>query len=129
MSGISLYLVLLFALFANVSAFARFPQTKLSSTDLRAERCSRAYFLQTSFVGAITLSGAFPQAAIAAKTNPALTGTKNDPKFESCLSKCIYDCTKPKVDEQLSRSQCVPICKKQCATTDAQLLKGRPKSE
>jgi len=127
MSGISLCLVLLFALFANVRAFARFPQTKLSFTDLKAERCSRAYFLQTSFIGAITLSGAFPQAAIAAKTNPELTGSKNDPKFEACLSKCVYACTKPKVDEQKSRSECLPICKKQCATTDAQLLKGSPK--
>ena len=53
-------------------------------------------------------------------------GTKKDPVFESCLSKCMYACTKPKGDEQKSRSECLPECKKSCATTKAQLLIGDP---
>lgn len=53
-------------------------------------------------------------------------GTKDDPAFQACLSKCIYDCTKPKGSEQKSRSECLPDCKQQCATTKAQLLRGEP---
>ena len=60
-----------------------------------------------------------------AKDDPSLLkGTKKDPAFEACLSKCMYDCTKPKGNEQKSRSECLPECKTQCATTKTQLLKG-----
>ena len=64
----------------------------------------------------------------AATTDPALKGTKKDPAFEACLSQCMYDCTKPKGIEQKSRTECLPECKQKCATTKAQLLKGRPVS-
>lgn len=59
-----------------------------------------------------------------AKDDPSLKGTKKDPAFEACLSKCMYDCTKPKGSEQKSRSECLPECKQTCATTKSQLLKG-----
>lgn len=55
------------------------------------------------------------------------SGTKDDPKYEGCLSSCLYYCTKPKGNEQKSRGECLPDCKKQCAKTDAQLMLGRPK--
>jgi hypothetical protein len=41
----------------------------------------------------------------------------------------MYVCTKPKGAEQRSRKDCLPDCKKQCAKTDAQLMKGIPKVE
>ena len=56
----------------------------------------------------------------------AVKGTKKDPEFEACLSKCMYECTKPKGVEQKTRAECLPECKQQCATTKAQLMKGEP---
>ena len=49
----------------------------------------------------------------------AVKGTKKDPEFEACLSKCMYECTKPKGVEQKTRAECLPECKQQCATTKA----------
>ncbi|KAG7342972.1 hypothetical protein IV203_020917 [Nitzschia inconspicua] len=63
-----------------------------------------------------------------AKDADAIKGTKDDPAFQTCLSQCMYECTKPKGSEQKSRKECLPDCKKQCAKTDAQLLKGTPKA-
>ncbi|CAB9500202.1 expressed unknown protein [Seminavis robusta] len=83
---------------------------------------SRAQWLQLTL--ATTLLSSTP--AFAKDVDPALKGTKKDPEFESCLSQCMYDCTKPKGVEQKSRSECLPECKSKCATTKAQLLKGLP---
>lgn len=49
-------------------------------------------------------------------------GTKDDSKYQACLGKCIYYCTKPKGSEQKSRQECIPGCKKECATSDKQLF-------
>jgi len=68
-----------------------------------------------------------PLPAFAAKeVDPAVKGTKKDPSYEACVSQCMYDCTKPKGTEQKSRQECLPECKKQCATTKEQLMKGTP---
>mmetsp|Transcript_4250 Transcript_4250/g.9425 ORF Transcript_4250/g.9425 Transcript_4250/m.9425 type:complete len:129 (-) Transcript_4250:39-425(-) len=69
------------------------------------------------------------QSAIAKEIDPALKGTKADPEYQSCLSTCIYECTKPKGVEQKTRAECLPECKSKCATTKQQLLTGAPKSE
>ncbi len=58
--------------------------------------------------------------------DPALKGTKADPAYQACLSQCIFECTKPKGDEQKSRAECIPECKKKCATTKEQLMIGTP---
>jgi hypothetical protein len=96
---------------------------------------SRARFLSTfaaavvsTAVGVVSVS-ALPAAAAAAadaKIDPSVKGTKKDPGYESCVSQCMYECTKPKGNEQMSRTQCLPGCKKQCATTKAQLMVGTP---
>lgn len=65
-------------------------------------------------------------ATAADATSTATSGTKQDPKYEACLSKCMYDCTKPKGTEQKSRAVCLPECKTQCATTKQQLMIGTP---
>jgi hypothetical protein len=67
-----------------------------------------------------------PLPAVAAKEDPALKGTKKDPGYEACLSTCMYECTKPKGDEQKSRKECLPECKQKCATTKEQLMIGSP---
>mmetsp|Transcript_3812 Transcript_3812/g.5036 ORF Transcript_3812/g.5036 Transcript_3812/m.5036 type:complete len:142 (+) Transcript_3812:106-531(+) len=82
---------------------------------------SRATFLSVAAAAAASV----PVAAFA-KEDPALKGTKKDPEFETCLSKCMYECTKPKGVEQKSRKECLPDCKKECATNKGQLLLGTP---
>ena len=69
-----------------------------------------------------------PSAAFAKDIDPAVKGTKKDPKYESCVSSCMFECTKPKGDEQKSRAECLPGCKKECATTKEQLMIGAPKA-
>jgi hypothetical protein len=89
---------------------------------------SRAGFLsQSAAVAAVVLTGG-NQAASAKEVDPALKGTKKDPAYETCISQCMYECTKPKVPEQKSRQECLPECKAQCATTKQQLMIGNPLS-
>jgi hypothetical protein len=66
-----------------------------------------------------------PSAALAASVPDGIKGTKEDPTFQACLSKCVYECTKPKGElQQRARAECLPECKQKCATTKAQLMKG-----
>lgn len=88
---------------------------------------SRSNFL--SVVGGVAAGTVLMVPGAEAKEDPAVKGTKKDPAFEACLSKCMYDCTKPKGNEQKSRAECLPECKQQCATNKSQLLKGEPKAE
>lgn len=82
------------------------------------------------WTAAAITSSAIPLPANAAKqVDPALKGTKKDPSYEACVSQCMYDCTKPKGSEQKSRQECLPECKKQCATTKEQLMTGTPISK
>ena len=83
---------------------------------------SRESFLWTSIAAAA--GAAMP--ASAKEIDPALKGTKKDPAYEACVSACLYDCTKPKGSEQKSRQECIPECKKKCATTKQQLMIGDP---
>uniref|UniRef100_A0A7S2GTD3 Uncharacterized protein n=1 Tax=Helicotheca tamesis TaxID=374047 RepID=A0A7S2GTD3_9STRA len=85
---------------------------------------SRKAFLQSS---AALLPFVVASPAFAAKeVDPAVKGTKADPAYQNCVSQCLYDCTKPKGDEQKSRQECIPECKKQCATDKQQLMIGTP---
>jgi hypothetical protein len=100
-----------------------------SNTSLAAKtELSRTLFLSdalalASFIAVVSP----PNPAFAADDSAAKKGTKEDPKFQACLSLCMYDCTKPKGVEQRSRSECLPECKQKCATTKQQLLLGTPK--
>jgi hypothetical protein len=113
-----------------------FPTTAVrSTTTLTAHHrheTSRDAFVKSVFrVAAVGLfvPAILPSvpAARAAVVDESLKGTKKDPVYESCLSECMFYCTKPKGAEQKSRAQCLPECKVQCATTKEQLLKGTPK--
>eukprot|EP00579_Thalassiosira_antarctica_P000509 CAMPEP_0201868640 /NCGR_PEP_ID=MMETSP0902-20130614/2440_1 /ASSEMBLY_ACC=CAM_ASM_000551 /TAXON_ID=420261 /ORGANISM="Thalassiosira antarctica, Strain CCMP982" /LENGTH=127 /DNA_ID=CAMNT_0048394001 /DNA_START=39 /DNA_END=425 /DNA_ORIENTATION=- len=86
---------------------------------------NRSTFLATTATACLTFLST-PQSASAKEVDPALVGTKKDPAFESCLGKCLYECTKPKGFEQKGRAECLPECKTQCATTKAQLMRGEP---
>ena len=56
---------------------------------------------------------------------------KDDKKFQSCLSLCVYGETKIAKGiaqvEVVSRSEAFAKCKKKCATNKDQLLLGQPK--
>jgi hypothetical protein len=58
--------------------------------------------------GAVTASACSPALAKEADRK------KMDPDVESCLSQCMYECTKPKGVEQKSRKECLPECKQTC---------------
>ena len=88
---------------------------------------TRSTFLTAIAAGVVTAnSGIVSSTSAWAKDDPALQGTKKDPEFEACLSKCLYDCTKPKGAEQRSRKECLPECKTTCAKTKEQLMLGKP---
>eukprot|EP00578_Thalassiosira_sp_NH16_P026568 CAMPEP_0181087958 /NCGR_PEP_ID=MMETSP1071-20121207/6538_1 /TAXON_ID=35127 /ORGANISM="Thalassiosira sp., Strain NH16" /LENGTH=90 /DNA_ID=CAMNT_0023169857 /DNA_START=220 /DNA_END=492 /DNA_ORIENTATION=+ len=85
---------------------------------------NRGAFLATTSSACLTFLTQQP--AFAKEVDPAVKGTKADPAFQTCLSQCVYDCTKPKGSEQKSRAECLPECKTKCATTKQQLMKGEP---
>eukprot|EP00588_Corethron_pennatum_P021293 CAMPEP_0194310808 /NCGR_PEP_ID=MMETSP0171-20130528/7794_1 /TAXON_ID=218684 /ORGANISM="Corethron pennatum, Strain L29A3" /LENGTH=141 /DNA_ID=CAMNT_0039064627 /DNA_START=166 /DNA_END=591 /DNA_ORIENTATION=- len=92
-------------------------------------RGTRAEFVRAvlSVVAAAPLAVAPP--AWAKGENASVAGTKSDPKYQACASTCMYECTKPKADEQKTRAECLPECKVKCATTKQQLIMGVPKKD
>jgi hypothetical protein len=86
----------------------------------------RSSLVTTAATFAVTFAPSVPALAKQKEVDPALKGTKQDPSYEACVSQCMYDCTKPKGMEQKSRQECLPECKKQCATTKQQLMTGTP---
>jgi hypothetical protein len=90
------------------------------SSSLHAEM-TRSSFMAVLSAGVCSVAS--PSIA-GAKDVDAVKGTKKDPAFEACLSQSMYECSKPKGAEQKTRAECLQECKKRCATTKAQLLKG-----
>eukprot|EP00522_Entomoneis_paludosa_P015025 CAMPEP_0172457490 /NCGR_PEP_ID=MMETSP1065-20121228/22652_1 /TAXON_ID=265537 /ORGANISM="Amphiprora paludosa, Strain CCMP125" /LENGTH=136 /DNA_ID=CAMNT_0013211277 /DNA_START=33 /DNA_END=443 /DNA_ORIENTATION=- len=120
-----------FALTADLSqAFATTaPQFLHQSTCLSATQSqdeSSAGISRSAFFSVAAAAAASAALPAFAADSEASKGTKKDPAFEACLSKCMYECTKPKVDGQKTRKECLPDCKKECATTSEQLLLGSP---
>lgn len=118
---------------SSVSISAASVSPVSSFTSLAAQ--SRADFLRdvvtSAAVVTTTMAAGFSSSSpawAASSSDPSLKGTKKDPAYEACVSKCMYECTKPKVDGQKTRQECLPDCKKQCATTKEQLMKGTPKT-
>ena len=66
-------------------------------------------------------------------------GSKTSKKFESCVSTCVFDLTKPApagsgVDrlasmQDMKEGEAIRLCKKKCAKTRAQQMTGEPKSQ
>mmetsp|Transcript_5447 Transcript_5447/g.8347 ORF Transcript_5447/g.8347 Transcript_5447/m.8347 type:complete len:189 (+) Transcript_5447:71-637(+) len=85
---------------------------------------SRSQFLGAAAAAAITMTPISD--ALAKEVDPALKGTKQDPEYQTCISTCVYECTKPKGAETKLRQECIPECKAKCATTKQQLMVGTP---
>jgi hypothetical protein len=99
----------------------------IESSPTANNELSRTLFLSDALRFASALVIASRPSPAFAGDDSSLKGTKTDPKFQACLSLCMYECTKPKGSEQRSRSECLPECKQKCATTKQQLLLGTPK--
>lgn len=60
---------------------------------------------------------------------PSPANAKDGPILQSCVSECIYDCTKPKGDGQRTRAECQAECKEKCAKTRDKVVKGVPSAK
>jgi hypothetical protein len=113
-----------------VNALSSIPHPQTATTNNLQQRGFTAPMAMMSTRGAFFAVAAFmlvapSTAALAASVPDGIKGTKEDPAFQACLSKCVYECTKPKGGlEQRLRAECLPECKQKCATTKEQLLKG-----
>ena len=122
---ITLITLLVVAIIGITTGYSSTPHQKKKSSVLpqkeqQSRIISRQSFLTTiASTSCLTFLGT-QQPASAKEVDPAVKGTKSDPEFQACLSKCMYDCTKPKGAEQKSRGECLPECKKTCATTKQQ---------
>ena len=82
---------------------------------------------------AILLAPVFHASSIQASELDA----KSSKKFESCLSKCIFNETRPppagsdagRIEIKKTRQEVITVCKQVCATEPSQLLIGKPKAK
>ena len=116
-------LCVLFLFVAGACAFG-VDHTKRCESSVSGIGVDRSRFLAIIATGGAALvpSGAF------AKDGSTKAGTKLDPDYETCMSGCLYECTKPKGAEQKSRAECRSECKEKCATSKAQMMVGTPKA-
>ena len=112
---------------SQVDAYST-PSSSSCSNNVNQQPINRLTFLKHTVVASTTLLVTNTNAVQAKEVDPALKGTKDDPAYQACLSKCIFECTKPKGDEQKSRAECIPECKQKCATSKQQLMIGTPKN-
>lgn len=113
-----------FAIIQAVDSFGINPQNVAKSSETQL---SRSNFLALAGTG-VTAAVCYVPPVFAKDGDAEVKGTKKDPAFETCLSTCMYECTKPKGVEQKSRKECLPECKAKCATNKNQLLIGDPKA-
>lgn len=119
--------ILLFSLIALSEAFSVGTNVPRDAPSTALNGMSRSQFLGAAAAAAITMTPISD--ALAKEVDPALKGTKQDPEYQTCISTCVYECTKPKGAETKLRQECIPECKAKCATTKQQLMVGTPTSK
>ena len=126
-------LSLLCLIAAIVTCCKAFGVTEPKKCNVNVDSTTPSLMTRSSFMTAIAAGVFTANTGIVSSTmswakdgDSELKGTKQDPDFEACLSKCLYDCTKPKGSEQRSRKECLPECKTTCAKTKEQLMLGKP---
>mmetsp|Transcript_28703 Transcript_28703/g.44093 ORF Transcript_28703/g.44093 Transcript_28703/m.44093 type:complete len:140 (+) Transcript_28703:131-550(+) len=123
-SSFLLFFVLSIAKFCSINAFTSARQTvkhgrpslvggiEAMKTPHSNDRfMSRGQFAN-SIAAAVLVMNA--PSAFAEVVSTDKKGKQVDPFFEGCMSKCMYECTKPKGQEQKSRQECLPECKVTC---------------
>ena len=110
-------LLLVVVLFALTASF---------SSAWSTSACKRSF-------GAVLIATQLLEGSALAKGGP--DGSKTNKKFESCVSTCVFDLTKPApvgsgVERLAAMEQrtAISTCRKQCAKSKAQLMTGEPKS-
>ena len=94
------FLLLLLSSYNPISGFSATNKNKKNApqtsnvSDLQMKRSTFVQQIMTS-ASLLVLSPSSP--AFAKEIDPAVKGTKKDPKYESCVSSCMFECTKPKV--------------------------------
>jgi hypothetical protein len=127
MSCLSFYLILIAMIISSSQGFTGILQQKSKPTSaLSLNLMSRSQVLGIAAMACA--AGIAPVPALAKDDDVAKKGTKDDPLYQTCLSLCMYECTKPKGEETKLRKECLPECKQKCATTKQQLMIGTPKA-
>jgi hypothetical protein len=91
----------------------------------------RICFKAASVVAAVMMGLA------ASSASPALADEKATKVFELCVSKCVFNETKPppvgsdtaRLEAVKSRAEIIRDCRKKCAKTKEQLMLGKPKDK
>ena len=103
------------------------PSTLTENTIHALQKKATALILALAMINSMPIQSSFADQ----------TGTKSDKAFELCLSKCIFEETKPppvgssaeRLEATKSRMEILKDCKKTCAKTSEQLLTGTPKKK
>jgi len=87
-----------------------------TSTNASSSRQNFLAVVMAAAVATPVIAIASPTAAWAAKEE-VKKGSKDDPAVQAKMSVCVYECTKPKGSEQMTRVECIKKCKTELITS------------
>lgn len=142
-SSFILHSILICLLYCNFSVALRLPQTTSQPHFAKPKAVTS---LKSSIMpvlkdtGLFTLKSCFAFMCTALITTNTVWADSDDSKaakkFELCLSKCVFEETRPpplgssseRLEVQRSRGEIIRDCRSKCAKTPEQMLLGKPKS-
>ena len=102
----SVFIVDAFGLLKNksITTSSSCPQSYSKVDDVVSVSVSRRNFVTALLAGGITASSTTAKVAWSKEISA-------DQAKDNFISQCLYECTKPKGDEQKSRNECISECK------------------
>ena len=102
----SVFIVDAFGLLKNksITTSSSCPQSYSKVDDVVSMSVSRRNFVTAVLAGGITASSTTAKVAWSKEISA-------DQAKDNFISQCLYECTKPKGDEQKSRNECISECK------------------
>ncbi|OEU18408.1 hypothetical protein FRACYDRAFT_268292 [Fragilariopsis cylindrus CCMP1102] len=88
----------------SITTSSSCPQSYSKVDDVVSVSVSRRNFVTAVLAGGITASSTTAKAAWSKEISA-------DQAKDNFISQCLYECTKPKGDEQKSRNECISECK------------------
>ena len=88
----------------SITTSSSCPQSYSKVDDVVSVSVSRRNFVTALLAGGITASSTTAKAAWSKEISA-------DQAKDNFISQCLYECTKPKGDEQKSRNECISECK------------------
>ena len=88
----------------SITTSSSCPQSYSKVDDVVSMSVSRRNFVTAVLAGGITASSTNAKAAWSKEISA-------DQAKDNFISQCLYECTKPKGDEQKSRNECISECK------------------